>query len=318
MNKLKTFTPESEAERRNLFDKVKLGNVPAATNRYLSFSGVLPVSLPDGIRVLFLPDTHAPAHNKLIYWAMFQFMSWYRPHMVVFIGDVNDLFALSMWPKPPRTSVNPQGEIDDTRRLIYKVLKHGPYWVVVIDGNHEDRMIRWLTKFSPQFAHYLDPVTREPVVSLHQLMGFRPDDPVTFITGADQRGGFEGGLWINDHFKAEHGSIVKPTPGDSARGHAEKHHRDTAIGHTHRMGASSRQLTGDTLTGVELGCLVDWDHPFFAYSPSHDWHHGFGVGTVFGGKLHVQPVPIIGTKDESGQLRYVFTYADKVFTSSDR
>ncbi len=319
MSELLTFTRESEDERRTLFAKTRLsGKLMANQVRFLSKSGVLPVHFEDGTRVLYISDVHAPAHNRLAMWALFQFIRWYRPHTVVFIGDVNDMFSLSMWPASPRVPVNPQWELDETRKLIYKVLQLGVYWVVVIDGNHEDRLNRWVTKYCKQFSHLTDPTTREPALSIPRLMGFRHDDPITFITGADGKGGYEGGLWVNNHHKAEHGSYVQPTPGDSVRKHAETFHRDTVIGHTHRMGAFARRLNNDTLTGVELGCLIDWNHPFFNYHVQNDWHLGFGVGTVFGGKMHVQPVPIIEGLDDEGNPRFYFVYGNKVFSSSDR
>jgi len=316
-----TFTNETEAARLELFKQVQIANLGSdEVYRFLSYSGVLPVNLPDGIRLMILPDMHCPAHNVLIWRAINQFQTWFRPHIGIAIGDWNDLLAMSMWPKMPRTVVRPQDEIDESRRAAYKVIRLGAYWFIIIDGNHEDRMIRGLCKLVPQFAHYLDPVTREPIANLHQLMGFQSDDPVTFITGNDERGGFEGGVMLNDDLKLEHGVLVKPVPGDSVRGHAEKWHRNTVTGHTHRMGQFARQLASNkVLRGTELGCLVDWDKPNFAFASGHDWHHGFAVGIVHGGVVHVQPIPIIESLDaKSGQRKYFFTYADQVFVSSDR
>jgi hypothetical protein len=322
------FVVESEAERRALFDKVRIGkNLHPNEYHYLTFSGVLPVTLPDNLRMVALPDVHCPAHNKRVFWSVLQFLKWYRPHVVLFIGDVADMFQLSTWPKHPRTRVNPQGEIDDTRDLIYKVMKSGPvidnvqtgpFWVLDIEGNHEDRIIRYLTKVCPTLAHFLDAKTREPIVHLPNLMGFKPDDPITFITGRDERGGFEGGICFNEQLHAEHGSIVKPVPGASVQAHCEKYHRSTMTGHTHRMGTYSRQVLDKEIYGVELGCLVDIEHPYFAYAGATDWHLGFGVVNVLNGKVHVQPVPIQSSLDDRGQLQYYFTYADKVFVSSDR
>lgn len=319
MSSLLTFTNESESDRRALFQKTRLaGRLMANDVRFMAKSGVLPVNFPDGIRVVYISDVHAPAHNKLAMWALFAFIRWYRPHAVVFIGDVNDMFSLTMWPKSPRVPSNPQWEIDETKQLIYKVLKLGVYWVVVIDGNHEDRLGRWITKYCPAFAHLINPDTREPALNIPTLMNFRPSDPITFCTGTDGKGGYEGGLWINDHLKAEHGTAVKPVSGASVQTHAEHFYRDTVTGHTHRMGQFARRLNNDVLTGTELGCLIDVWHPFFNYATSNDWHLGFGVGTVFGGKMHVQPVPIIEGLDDEGQPRFYFVYGNKVFASSDR
>lgn len=310
------FRHESMRARKRLFAQVNIENQKPGDS-YLTYQGILPIRLPDGMRVVILPDVHAPAHNAQIFWGILQFLSWFRPHIVIFLGDVIDMFSVSTWPKSARFNLNPQHELDQTRELIREVMRTGVLWTVVIDGNHEDRMQRLLMKVAPMLSHFTDRFTRQPVTALPNLMGFTSEDPITFITAADQRGGFEGGLLVNDQLKIEHGELVKPVPGDSARAHLLRTNCSTVMGHTHRFGSLAYTTAGDgsVRQAMELGCLIDFTHPSFGYAHEHNWHHGFGAAVVLNGRLHVQPLPIIQAEDDSGQLRYFFQYAGKQFQS---
>jgi hypothetical protein len=316
----KSFSTESEAARRALFEQVRLGDSTGLFWKdysFTSFNKVLPMWFPDGFRFLFLPDMHVPAQNRRIMWAVKRFAKWFRPHGGVMIGDGADMFFASAWPKPPRTSVSAQGELDETQEEFRDFLEF-MYWMWVIEGNHEDRVIRMLTKLFPALAHIVDPATREPILNVHQMLGFGAKDPITFLKGIDERGGFEGGMLINNDVKLEHGMIVKPLPGASAQAHAEAFDQNTGMGHTHRAGVTARLTFNSVLRSFELGNLVDFDHPYFAYAPMKNWHHAIGVGHVFNGKLHVEVIPIQQGLDEKGVLHYWFVYDGQVFKSSDR
>src|SRR5437762_711508 len=80
---------------------------------FLSYPGILPLNLPEGTRGVILPDAHIPAHHRRLFWAVLRFIHAVKPHVVIAIGDWNDIFALSRHPKPLRTVVNAQGEFDE-------------------------------------------------------------------------------------------------------------------------------------------------------------------------------------------------------------
>ena len=86
-----------------------------------------------------------------------------------------------------------------------------PFWTGVTEGNHDwDRWSRFLTNTCPTLSHFLDPNTRNPINGMVNMMGFTPEDPITFFSGLDERGGYEGGILVNNEYKLEHGEIVKP------------------------------------------------------------------------------------------------------------
>lgn len=309
---------EPEAVRKAICDAIRLGNLDQNYG-FLSFAGILPVFLPDGTKVAVLPDIHAPAHHKLIMWAVKEWLKDFRPHILMVIGDLADMFALSAWPKPPRVVVDGQKELDESRRLLDSLVAvSGAQYTFVIMGNHEDRIRRYLTNPASGLGSIVDFATREPVLSFHQLMGYKPGDRVIFIYDQQEAGGWGGGVVVNDEFEFHHGFIVRPNPGASPRADADRTGRSTGHGHTHRAGMGARETTSGILRWFEFGHLADPSHAYLGYANLlNNWHPAVGAGLVVGGKLHLQTLPIKHVTI-NGQPRFVFTYAGKVYTQSDR
>jgi hypothetical protein len=310
---------EPEVVRQAIIDAIRTGNLDKGYN-FLSFNGVLPVHLPDGTRVAVLPDIHVPAHNKKILWSVIQALKDYKPHILILIGDVADVFGLSAWPVPPGVVRNLNSELEQTRRLVDRlVAESGCHWCFYIMGNHEDRIWRYLCNVAPHLANVTDPNTREPIVSVHGLLGYKPGDNVTFIYDTAERGGFGGAIVINDDTEFHHGFIVRPNPGASPRADSERTGRSTGTGHTHRAGFSVRETNDGAIMSMEFGHLVDVKHAYMAYANTlNNWHPAIGFGTILGGKTHMEVLPIRQIKMSDGQLRHVFTFNGKVYVSSDR
>ena len=307
-----------EAVKQAIIDAMRIGNLDGSY-KFLTFAGILPVNLPDGTKIVVLPDIHVPAHNKKLLWAVLEFLNDYKPHIVVLIGDVADVFALSRWPAPPRVVKNMQKELDQTRRLVDKIIEvSGCIHVFYIMGNHEDRVYRYLTDPAAGVANIVDFDTREPILSFHALMGYKPGDPVTFIYDLQEKGGYGGGIYVNDDLMFHHGYIVRPNPGSSPRADADNTGHSTGHGHTHRAGFSARETTSGVIRAYEFGHLVDPEHPYLGYANLlNNWHPAIGAGMIVGGKVHMKVLPIKQvTKD--GQSRFTFTFGKKVYRQSDR
>jgi hypothetical protein len=305
--------------REAIMNAMRLGNLGHKGFGFLSFAGLLPVNLPDGTRIVVLPDIHVPAHHKKILWAVLEFLKDYRPHIVILIGDVADVFALSRWPSPPRVAKNQQDELNQTRRLVDKIVEvSGCIHLFYIMGNHEDRAFRYLTDPAAGLANILDFQTLEPILSFHGMMGYKPGDPVTFLYDLAEKGGYGGGIVINGDMEFHHGFIVRPNPGASPRADSDRTGRSTGHGHTHRAGMNARVTTNEVIRSYEFGHLADPKHPYLAYANLlNNWHPSIGAGVVLGGKVHVDVLPIIPVTTD-GQPKFVLTFADKVYTQSDR
>lgn len=286
---------------------------------YLSYAGILPVDLPDGTRIAVLPDIHVPAHNKLVMWAVKAFLKDFNPHILIFIGDVADVFALSRWGKPPRVSANFQDELLETRRLVDELMSaskclHAFY----IMGNHEDRIMRYLKDPATGVANVLDFHTREPILSFHGLLGYKAGDNLTFIYDLDERSGYGGGIVVNEDMDFHHGYIVRPKPGASPQADADKTGRSVAHGHTHRFGMTARDMSREVLRAYEFGHLVDPTHPYLGYANLlNNWQLGIGCGEIVDGKVHLQPLPIKQVPYK-GKPKYTLVYKGKPYRASDR
>lgn len=297
------------------------------SHSFLTFAGILPLNLPDGTRIVVLPDIHAPAHNKRLMWAIKKFLAKYRPHILISIGDLADIFALSRHPKQLRVVTSAQKEFEETRRLWDELVEcSGCYWSFVVLGNHEDRVYRFLQDMAPQLGGIVDPTSREPF-SFHAQLGYTAKDNITFLYGTEERGGYEGGLLINNDIGMHHGIIVRPKAGASAIADMDRWMWNIVHGHTHRMGYAARELSMPSdeyvtgmLRGFELGMLVDPDHSYLAYAKQMfpNWHPGFGVFNVHNGVVHSQPVPIKPVEVSPGREKLGFVYDRELFVESDR
>ncbi|HEY9777499.1 MAG TPA: metallophosphoesterase [Planktothrix sp.] len=304
--------------RRAIEDALKHGNLNGEF-KFLTFAGLLPVHLPDGTKIAVLPDIHVPAHHKQIMWAVLRALKDFQPDIVILIGDVADCFAISAWPADPGVTRNVQAELEQSRELADEIMEvSGAYWLFWIMGNHEDRMWRFLTNVAPQLANIVNPTTREKAMAIHDLLGYGPDDHVTFLYDLSERGGFGGGIVVNGDTEYHHGFIVRPKPGASPRADSDRTGRSTTHGHTHRAGMTVRETTTGEVVAVESGHLVDPRHPYLAYANLlNNWHPAVTFDTIVGGKVHSEVLPIDQVEID-GQLRYVLSFKEKDYVSSDR
>lgn len=303
--------------REQLVEKIKLLNKDKGFG-YLTFAGVLDLTFPDGTRVAIIPDWHIPAHDRPVSWQVQEWLAKFRPHIVIVIGDAADMFGLSRWPKAPRVVANTQGELDETRRIIDRVIEiSGCIHLFYIMGNHEDRNRRTQIDPNASVSSLIDPNTHEPILNFHQLMGYTRNDPITFVYGLSEDGGGGGGVLVNKDFKFIHGKIVRGKPGQSPYAEADSQLQSVGHGHTHRLAKRARRITkSHTLRSFEFGHLADETHAYMGYTTYPNWTHGVGAGLVHGGKLHIQLLPILKVLDENGQQRSAMLFGGELSLSS--
>lgn len=292
-----------------------LDNAPNATS-YLTYSGILPVDLPEGTSGVITPDLHYPAHNQPLWWGYLNFLADFKPDIFVSIGDWNDILSLTRHPKALRTVSNPQDELDGGKRTWDDAMEYsGAVHGYLTLGNHEDRIYRYFQEFCPALGSMVTQNNRE-AFNFHNLMGFRSSDNATLLYGREERGGFEGGLVFNSDLNLHHGTFVRPTPGASPLADMNKWLWSVGHGHTHRMGMCSTGL----LRCYEFGHMVNPEHAYLAYAKDMfiNWAPGFAVFFVHNGRVHVQPVPVQAIPDSKGVLRLGFVWGGKVYFESDR
>ena len=70
---------------------------------------------------------------------------------------------------------------------------------------------------------------------------------------------------------------------------------NTVIGHTHCLGIQyKRRADGETVFGASLGWGGDLKYTDYAKLADVDWHQGFGIAYIQGGKTRLDVIPVRG------------------------
>lgn len=101
--------------------------------------------LPDYRRIAFLSCTHHPYQDKAAVGSVLNYVAANDFDLVVLAGDQCDFYKISRFSQDPRRLVGIQEEIDETKKFIKNVesLNRSVVW---IDGNHDDRMRRFIAE----------------------------------------------------------------------------------------------------------------------------------------------------------------------------
>ncbi len=91
-----------DAVRQSLQDAIKRANDKRSLG-FLHCAGGFDLHLPDGTKVAIMPERHIPAQDSQVACMLKQWLAEFRPDIIL-IGDAEDMFGISRWPKPPRAS----------------------------------------------------------------------------------------------------------------------------------------------------------------------------------------------------------------------
>jgi predicted phosphodiesterase len=235
-------------------------------------------------KVLFIPDTHVPYHNRLAWHTMLTAMRDWRPEHIVILGDFTDMYSVSAHEKDPRRASKLEWELEATHECLDALDNLGARWKYYVEGNHEDRWTRYLRDRCPEFAiiegrglHL-----REQLRLTERGWRWTPYKRTLKL----------GKLYItHDLGKA----------GRNAHRDAEATYQAcTIIGHTHSMEYS---VVGNRRNRPHVSAMFGWlgDNEMVDYrhfdKASRDWVNGFGTGRMeSNGVTHVVPIPIVEGK----------------------
>lgn len=224
--------------------------------------------------MLVLPDLQMPFEDRTALAAVIRFVGEFQPDEVVQIGD------LARFPRPGRRNKDNRGvcvgsarsAADYVREQFLEPLRHaysGP--VGVIEGNH-DAGLRTLADADEFTIERLVDFDGFGVTKLADVHQFAPSWVMTY--------GYVGGL------------RVSPIAGNTALNAAKIMGVSVIMGHTRRLGMGSRSVVINgqiirTLTGVEVGNLMNMKAAGHPTTGAGNWQQGFAVVRVDG--THVQP-----------------------------
>ncbi|KZM68866.1 metallophosphoesterase [Nocardia terpenica] len=242
-------------------------------------------------RIVIVPDTQLPYDDSKALKAVIRFIGDYQPDEVIHIGDLMD------FPQPSRWNKGTAGEFEgsvfadaeDAKRRFLEPLRavyDGP--VGVHEGNHDERARTYLAKYAPALAE-------SGAFDIDVLLDFEAYDITLLPEFHDVAPG-----WITTH--GHRGSIrLSQVAGGTALGAAKKMMTSVIMGHTHRMGIASHTYgrggkVTTTVTGMEVGNLMDMKKAQYLKGGTGNWQSGFGLLTVDGRHVKPEVVPISAGK----------------------
>ena len=211
-------------------------------------------------RALLLYDIHIPYHDETAVRAAIQHGRKLNVDCVILPGDMMDFHSISHWDRDP------------TRRDLASELRTGERFLEVLrdtfprariiyqEGNHEERLWRYVWRHVPEFAGL-------PELSLREILHC-DDYGVEVVEGKKP-------LKAGPHLHILHGhefggSMVNPV--NPARGLFLRGKTNAVCGHFHQTSQHTEPGLGHPVSTWSSGCLCDL-HP--RYRPINKWDHSF-------------------------------------------
>lgn len=227
--------------------------------------------------LLLVPDCHVPYEDKRAFALLLEAGRRLKPDVVVLLGDFADFYAVSSHSKNPERSRDLAYEVDLVHERLRDIRDLGARRNVFIEGNHEDRLSRYLMDKAPEL---FGTVKLEEVLGLKAL-GFE------FVP---YRQALHLGKLHLTHDVGNAGPQAHTKAGALYAG-------NVVIGHTHRLAyAVQGDAQGDAHVAAMFGWLGDREQVDYLHAvQAAQWAHGFGIGYLEpeSGVVHVVPVPIV-------------------------
>lgn len=231
-------------------------------------------------RLLIVPDTHAPYHDHQAWRLMLKAARKLRPHVVVHMGDLADFYSLSTHSKDPARAGNLEHELSIVKHLRSQLDDLGAGRKLFIEGNHEDRLRRYLQDRAPELH---DLISTDSLLKLTENgWEFTPYKSAAKI----------GELYLT-HDTGHSGKYT------TARA-LETFQHSVAIGHHHAIGyIVAGDATGVHQVAAQFGWLGDIKQADYMHriKAQRNWALGFGIGyhDTETGLVYLVPVPIVET-----------------------
>lgn len=240
-------------------------------------------------KVLFISDVHAPFDDMKAVNAMCSFSKWWKPDILIFIGDVVDFYDISHFIKNPERRFKLQAEINSAKSVIKEICATAPkskrYF---IRGNHEARLEKYLWTQAPELSG-LDSL------HLEKLLGF-DDLGIEYVRTGRMK--FHGMM-------IKHGDLVRKFAVYTAKAEYENTKMSGVSGHTHRIGTYSETNESGEYCWLEIGCLCKLDQEYME-GKMPNWQQGFGIGYYKenSNRFNIDVIRIINGKAMFGGMEF--------------
>lgn len=222
---------------------------------------------PPSLKMVAQPDTHVKFINRTAYNAFLKFLTWYKSHVHMIMGDFADCEGITHWEPDNLEPKRLVPEMKLARALLSETKAASPtttFWMFLI-GNHEDWIRQALNKM-PELFEGLDElgidVSVESLLGLNQ-MGFEvfPLNHLVQIGKAH----FTHGIYTSMHHAKKHLDVFKG---------------NIYYGHLHDTQSNNQTSLDGNLESASLGCLCRLDAKFLKGKPNN-WVNAFGIFEFF-------------------------------------
>jgi hypothetical protein len=237
--------------------------------------------------VLIVADAHRPFHSRVWWDLLMQVGRFLKPKHLVVIGDFADFYAVSDHDKDPDRANRMDAELADVDQGLDELDSLGATDKLYIEGNHEDRLRRYLMKH-PQLAR---------VVSTEKLLKLK-ERGWEFVPY--KRHAARGAV----HFTHDVGAAGR----NAVFRALDLYSGSIVTGHTHR---AAMIVEGTAVGGCRISAMFGWggdveqvDYTNLAKA-RRDWALAFGCGYLdpSSGFVYLQMIPVIeGTVCVNGRI----------------
>lgn len=255
---------------------------------YQPRSPIVPVGIEKHINI---GDTHGVFLDQRTWSSVLDFIRDFKPHQINLLGDIVDFYDISRFDKNPTRRVVLAQEIEFTRDVILAELRRASpkSHIVWIEGNHENRLQRYLWSRAPELASL-------PGMDMRSLFRL-PELRVQYRTA---------NLEVGD-VQLTHGHLVRKHSGQTAKALMDEYGTSVIHNHTHRLGAIYKTDRSGNYVAFENGCLCSLTPEYIAGVPN--WQQGFSVGWVMPtGRFAFEQITVINGS---------FVYGGKFFGHDD-
>lgn len=231
-------------------------------------------------RIIVCPDTHVPDHDRRAWACFLKACSTSKAQTLVVIGDFADYWAISRHAKQASRIARLKLELPAVNACLDELDSVGFSRKVFCQGNHEERLERYINERAPELDGLLD--TRD----LFRLRARRHWEWIPY------RKHLKIGKSFFSHEVGPCGKNVTIQSLDAFQ-------HPIVIGHSHRAGvAYGGSVAGDRRVAMSVGWLGDLSKISYMHqSQTKDWQHAFGlIDQDPAGNSWMQVIPIIGGK----------------------
>ncbi len=189
-------------------------------------------------RVAAIGDCHFPWACKKTLLAVYKRLREFKPHIIIQLGDLYDLFSFTRFPRT-HNLYTPRQELDLGQKdaaLFWGSVAHACPRArrIQLWGNHDDRAVKCILSKAPEYEH---------IVAQHMqtLMRFPGVETVQD----------SGLVYFIDDVGYHHGYLLR------GGAHAESFKHNIVVGHTHRGGVWPVMTEASQLWELNAGYVGD-------------------------------------------------------------